>query len=179
MLRLLPSAVHDMIPPSRPLAEAASEGQKLRLARSPQGLVAHDHSRLFAEKLAAHFPGTREWALVEICAWLDTLSVPQLFWLMGSGGTGKSVLSAALHDRVFTRVVAWHYCRHDDPRASAPSVLLKRCAFAARARTPSPPTAARPPREPECSLLLHSAQPRGDAPPPTAGLRGGARRGAH
>eukprot|EP00900_Chrysochromulina_parva_P023432 jgi/Chrpa1/5722/Chrysochromulina_OHIO_Genome00002008-RA len=38
-----------------------------------------------------------------------------LFWLMGGGGTGKSVLTAELLDRVIHRAVAWHFCRHDNP----------------------------------------------------------------
>ena len=44
---------------------------------------------------------------------------------MGGGGTGSSVLSATLHARISDRVVAWHYCRHDDPQASEPSALLR------------------------------------------------------
>jgi hypothetical protein len=44
---------------------------------------------------------------------------------MGGGGTGKSVLTATLHQRVSEQVVAWHYCRHDHPKASAPAALLR------------------------------------------------------
>ena len=69
-----------------------------------KGLVAHDFTELFAEKRAAHLPGTREWAFSEAVAWLDDPNSPQLFWLMGGGGTGKSVLTAVLHDRLSERV---------------------------------------------------------------------------
>ena len=91
-----------------------------------RGLTPHDFSKLWHDKVTAHLEGTREWAFSEIAVWLDApLDGPQLFWLMGGGGTGKSVLTAALHQRNFKRVVAWHYCRHDNPQASAPSSLLR------------------------------------------------------
>ena len=45
--------------------------------------------------------------------------------LLGSGGTGKSVLTAVLMSRVSERVVAWHFCRHDDKEKSAPAALLR------------------------------------------------------
>ena len=44
---------------------------------------------------------------------------------MGGGGTGKSVFTAVLHGRLSERVAAWHYCRHDNPQASAPESLLR------------------------------------------------------
>ena len=93
-----------------------------------QGLVPHDFSKLWHEKKAAHLPGTREWAFAEIVAWLETITdaeTEQLFWFMGGGGTGKSVLTAELLHRVADRVVAWHFCRHDNPQQSAPSSLLR------------------------------------------------------
>ena len=98
-----------------------------RLCLAPErGLIPHDFFSLWHEKVNTHLAGTREWAFAEICVWLDgPLDGPQLFWLMGGGGTGKSVLTAALHQRIFERVVAWHYCRHDNPQASAPNSLLR------------------------------------------------------
>ena len=83
---------------------------------------------LRVHRLAAHMAGTLEWAFAEIIAWLDCAAdadVPQLFWLMGGGGTGKSVLTVALLDRVFRSVVAWHFCRHDNPQQSSPASLLR------------------------------------------------------
>ncbi len=109
--------------------EAHCTFRALRTLLPPtKGLTPHDFSGLWHEKLSAHLAGTREWAFSEIKAWLDAApaaEISQLFWLMGGGGTGKSVLTVALHDRHFDRVVAWHYCRHDDPNASAPSSLLR------------------------------------------------------
>ena len=76
-------------------------------------------------KRRARLQGTREWAFAEILKWLDDPASPQLFWLMGGGGTGKSVLTAELLDRVIHRTVAWHFCRHDNPAQSAPGSLLR------------------------------------------------------
>ncbi|KOO23986.1 tpr repeat-containing protein [Chrysochromulina tobinii] len=69
--------------------------------------------------------GTREWAFAEILKWLDDPASPQLFWLMGGGGAGKTVRTAELLDRVIHRAVAWHFCRHDNPTQSAPGSLLR------------------------------------------------------
>ena len=77
------------------------------------------------EKECAHRQGTREWAFAEILKWLDDPASPQLFWLMGGGGTGKTVRTAELLDRVIHRAVAWHFCRHDNPTQSAPGSLLR------------------------------------------------------
>jgi ATP/maltotriose-dependent transcriptional regulator MalT len=44
---------------------------------------------------------------------------------MGGGGVGKSVLTAELLHRAFERVVAWHFCRHDNPQQSSPAALLR------------------------------------------------------
>ena len=97
-----------------------------RLQLAPvRGLTPHDFGKLWHEKVSAHLEGTREWAFVGILAWFDASGTPPLFWLIGSGGTGKSVLTAALHKRIFERVVGWHYCRHDNPQASAPGALLR------------------------------------------------------
>ena len=90
-------------------------------------LVPCDFTALWAEKRAAHLAGTREWAFFEVLAWLDDPSQPALFWLMGSGGTGKTVLSAELLGRLFDlgRAAAWHFCRHDNKAQSTPASLLR------------------------------------------------------
>ena len=90
-------------------------------------LVAHDFAALFQENRGKHLAGTREWAFSDILAWLNQLPAPQLFWLMGGGGTGKSVLSAELLGRLFARkrVAAWHFCRHDNKEQSKPASLLR------------------------------------------------------
>ena len=89
------------------------------------GLMPHDFFKLWHEKVMVHLHGTREWAFAEIQEWVDAPDVAQAFWLMGGGGTGKSVLTAELLHRIFHRVAAWHFCRHDNPQQSAPSSLLR------------------------------------------------------
>ena len=44
---------------------------------------------------------------------------------LGGGGTGKTVVSAELLDRFKGRVVAFHFCRHDNPAASEPGPLVR------------------------------------------------------
>ena len=104
------------------LAKRRAEGRDLDLRLEVvHGLEAHDFTDLWHEKLSAHLAGTREWAFKEIFAWLDATSdAAQLFWLMGGGGVGKSVLTAELLHRAYrsNRVVAWHFCRHDNPQQS-------------------------------------------------------------
>ena len=71
--------------------------------------------------------GTREWAFEEIFAWLDASDAEQLSWLIGGGGVGKSVLTAELLRRALNldRVIAWHFCRHDNPQQSSSAALLR------------------------------------------------------
>jgi hypothetical protein len=99
-------------------------------------LKPHDFRELWHEKKSAHLQGTREWAFAEILKWLDDPASPQLFWLMGGGGTGKSVLTAELLDRAINRTVAWHFCRHDNPAQSAPGPLLRSLAAMLAHRLP-------------------------------------------
>ena len=96
----------------------------------------HDFRELWHEKKSAHLQGTREWAFAEILKWLDDPASPQLFWLMGGGGTGKMVRTAELLDRVIHRAVAWHFCRHDNPTQSAPGSLLRSLAAILAHRLP-------------------------------------------
>ena len=104
------------------------------------GLEPHDFTDLYHEKIGAHLTGTREWAFKEIFAWLDAApsDAAQLFWLMGGGGVGKSVLTAELLRRAYgsNRVVAWHFCRHDNPQQSSPDALLRSLAAMLCARLP-------------------------------------------
>ena len=57
---------------------------------------------------------------------------------MGGGGVGKSVLTAELLHRAYrsNRVVAWHFCRHDNPQQSSPDALLRSLAAMLCARLP-------------------------------------------
>ena len=121
-----------------PGASALSESHTLGQLSVPPtlDLKPHDFRELWREKKSAHLQGTREWAFAEILKWLDDPASPQLFWLMGGGGTGKSVLTAELLDRVINRTVAWHFCRHDNPAQSAPGSLLRSLAAMLAHRLP-------------------------------------------
>ena len=101
-----------------------------------KGLRAHNFTALWHSKLVQHLQGTREWAFGDITAWLDERDASQLFWLMGGGGTGKSVLTAELLYRLFHLVVAWHFCRHDDAEQSKPCALLRSLAAMLCTRLP-------------------------------------------
>ena len=129
-----PDAPSGLTPDASALSERPTLGQ---LSVPPTlGLKPHDFRELWHEKKSAHLRGTREWAFAEILEWLDHPTSPQLFWLMGGGGTGKSVLTAELLDRVIHRTVAWHFCRHDNPAQSAPGSLLRSLAAMLAHRLP-------------------------------------------
>ena len=49
------------------------------------GLIAYNFTSLWHAKLIQHLRGTREWAFVDIGAWLDEPDASQLFWLMCVG----------------------------------------------------------------------------------------------
>ena len=116
------------------LSESSTQGH---LSVPPTlDLKPHDFRELWHEKKSAHLQGTREWAFAEILKWLDDPASPQLFWLMGGGGAGKTVRTAELLDRVIHRTVAWHFCRHDNPAQSAPGSLLRSLAAMLAHRLP-------------------------------------------
>ncbi|KAL1530872.1 hypothetical protein AB1Y20_001766 [Prymnesium parvum] len=101
---------------------------RLALPRVIQGkLSPYNFESLWAEKRSSHLQGTREWAFEEIEQWRKDESASKLFWLMGGGGVGKSVLSAELLARWLDKrcVAAWHFCRHDDTDQSKPANLLR------------------------------------------------------
>jgi hypothetical protein len=128
------------VPPPIPCSLAYKKiGNVDLLLDVEHGLEAHDFSDLWHEKLAVHHAGTREWAFTEIFAWLDATSdATQLFWVMGGGGVGKSVLAAELLNRAYrsNRVVAWHFCRHDNQQQSSPDALLRSLAAMLCTRIP-------------------------------------------
>ena len=105
---------------------------------------AYDAGPLLAEKLALFKHGTREWAFKATLQWLlrEDAGAPKIFWLMGGGGTGKTVVSAELLRRLHEapeerapgeerarslagRHAAHRFFRHDDAATSAPLLLLR------------------------------------------------------
>ena len=88
--------------------------------------AAYDFSSVYEDKLSQYKEGTREWAFSELEAWLGSPGASsQLFWVMGAGGVGKSVLTAEFLRRHRASVAAWHFCRHDNKEQSQPCNLLR------------------------------------------------------
>ncbi|CAH0369827.1 unnamed protein product [Pelagomonas calceolata] len=86
-----------------------------------------DFSAIIAEKRGQHLPGTREWVFEAVLRWRTDVDSAKLFWLIGGGGTGKSVAAAELLARLLDKenAAAWHFCKHTEPARSAPAVLLR------------------------------------------------------
>ena len=86
-----------------------------------------DFSAIIAEKRGQHLPGTREWVFEAVMRWRTDREAAKLFWLVGGGGTGKSVAAAELLARLLDKenVAAWHFCKHTEPARSAPAALLR------------------------------------------------------
>ena len=87
-----------------------------------------DFSAIIAEKRGQHLPGTREWVFEAVMRWrTDPEARRSCFWLVGGGGTGKSVAAAELLARLLDKqnAAAWHFCKHTEPGRSAPAVLLR------------------------------------------------------
>ena len=76
-------------PPAQERAHSFFDASIIALPPALDGrLVPFDHSTLWCEKHEAHLVGTREWAFAEVDAWREDKDAAQLFWLVGSGGTG-------------------------------------------------------------------------------------------
>ncbi len=58
------------------------------------------------------------------------------FWLTGDGGTGKSVFTAVLLEKLKDDAAAWHFCRHDDLSQSEPADVLRSMSAMMCARLP-------------------------------------------
>ena len=117
---------------------------------SPSIDGAFDFSSMRKGKAGQHMPSTREWLFHEVRQWYlrqmqitenDTsaaqasdLHIP--FWLTGDGGTGKSVVSAVLLERLKEDAVAWHFCRHDNLSQSEPADVLRSMSAMMCARLP-------------------------------------------
>ena len=62
-----------------------------------------DFSAIIAEKRGQHLPGTREWVFDAVEKWRVEQDAAKLFWLVGGGGTGKSVAAAELLARLLNK----------------------------------------------------------------------------
>ena len=59
-----------------------------------------DFSAIISEKRGQHFAGTHEWVFDAVEKWRVDQDAAKLFWLVGGGGTGKSVAAAELPFRI-------------------------------------------------------------------------------
>ena len=74
--------------------DAAAPAQRgLRGGAALPGVEALDFSAIVEDKRGQHLRGTREWVFEAVDKWRRDAAAPQLFWLAGGGGTGKSVAS--------------------------------------------------------------------------------------
>jgi hypothetical protein len=101
--------------------------EKLHGADRSGAAEALDFSAIVNEKRGQHLPGTREWVFEAVLRWRTDADSAKLFWLVGGGGTGKSVAAAELLARLLDKqnAAAWHFCKHTEPGRSAPAVLLR------------------------------------------------------
>ncbi|CAH0369639.1 unnamed protein product [Pelagomonas calceolata] len=101
--------------------------EKLHGANCSSVASALDFSAIVNEKRGQHLPGTREWVFEAVLRWRTDADSAKLFWLVGGGGTGKSVAAAELLARLLDKqnAAAWHFCKHTEPGRSAPAVLLR------------------------------------------------------
>ena len=79
--------------------------------------------------------------------WRVNPEAAKLFWLVGGGGTGKSVAAAELLVRLLDKenVAAWHFCKHTEPARSRQRCCcgLWRACFVRRSRDTRPRCARR------------------------------------
>ena len=120
------ASLHTM---ARRRAAGFSDQLHARLHRADRPGVAEalDFSAIIADKRQQHLKGTREWVFDTVEKWRVDPDAAQLFWLVGGGGTGKSVAAAELLARLLDKenAAAWHFCKHTEPARSAPAVLLR------------------------------------------------------
>ena len=90
------------------------------------GLKAIDFSAVLQLKQQQWLAGTREWLFDQMDEWLADPDGARTLWLVGRGGTGKTMaLTEWLERKVQQKcVAAWHFFRHDEVSQSSPPMLL-------------------------------------------------------
>ena len=84
---------------------------RLRGGEPLPGVQALDFSAIIADKRGQHLAGTREWVFDAVEKWRVDTDAAKLFWLVGGGGTGKSVAAAEMLARLLDKqnAAAWHF----------------------------------------------------------------------
>ena len=96
---------------TKPRSPSALEEARDGTTRSGVAARALIFSAIIAEKRGQHLPGTREWVFEAVLRWRTDADSAKLFWLVGGGGTGKSVAAAELLARLLDKqnAAAWHF----------------------------------------------------------------------
>ena len=85
--------------------------------------------QLIEEYVSRFTKGTRQWAFDAFDTWCLADLKHRVYVLMAGAGVGKTgILSKLARDRLDI-VVAYHFCRHDDPRRSDPIRMLCSLAY--------------------------------------------------
>ena len=75
--------------------------------------------------------GTRKGVFKEIDGWLDDFSAPNILWISGSPGSGKSAVASSLVSELNQRerLASYFFCKRDHARLGDPAVLWRTVAF--------------------------------------------------
>jgi len=75
--------------------------------------------------------GTRKGVFKEIDTWLDDFSAPNILWVSGSPGSGKSAVASSLASELTQRrrLASRFFCKRDDVRLGDPAVLWRTVAY--------------------------------------------------
>src|ERR1700729_2522609 len=76
-------------------------------------------------------PGTRQWMIDHIHDWLRDHQAPNILWLSGSPGAGKSAIASTLVSNLQEagRLGSSFFCKRDDIALSEPAACWRTIAF--------------------------------------------------
>jgi hypothetical protein len=74
-------------------------------------------------------PGTRRSVVDAIFKWLDDTEAPNILWLSGSPGVGKSAVASTVSELVTTRLVSSFFCRRDHTVLCDPAAIWRTVAY--------------------------------------------------
>jgi hypothetical protein len=71
--------------------------------------------------------GTRKGVFEEIDGWLDNFGAPNILWISGSPGSGKSAVASSLVSELIQRqrLASYFFCKRDHARLGDPAVLWR------------------------------------------------------
>jgi len=89
-----------------------------------------DFTQIYRRHIDRFMPETRHFLTNHISNWMSDISqqqeTPNVMWLTGAAGTGKSVISAKVLEMYFdTSLVGWHFCLHSKPADNTSIAILR------------------------------------------------------